>query len=130
MTPQTEVRVAIIAGVVQVLVGFIALFGTLATSSDPSSTPAAGPSPTVTTTLSAGASTAMTSPTAGGSTAMTSPTAGGSCASLIREYRELIRLDPALARSLTEAGADGVAPIDVDPDARRCGIDATLLTTR
>jgi hypothetical protein len=49
---------------------------------------------------------------------------------MIREYRELVRLDPALARSLIEAGADGIAPIDVNPDARRCGIDATVLGVR
>jgi hypothetical protein len=50
-----------------------------------------------------------------------------SCASVIREYRVLVRLDPALATSLTTAGADGVSPIDVDPDARRCGIDRDAL---
>lgn len=106
MNPQTEVRVALIAGVFQVVVALVALFGTLATASDRSSTlPVSGTSPTV---------------------SSTSP-AGASCTSVIREYRVLVRLDPTLATSLALAGADGVSPIDVDPDARRCGIDEDAL---
>jgi hypothetical protein len=106
VTPQTEVRVAVIAGVVQVVVALVALFGTLATASDGSSTrPVSGTSATVSST----------------------PLAGASCTLVIREYRVLVRLDLTLATSLTTTGADGVSPIDVDPDARRCGIDRDAL---
>jgi hypothetical protein len=106
VTPQTEVRVAVIAGIFQVVVAFVALFGTLATASDRSSTlPVSGTSTTVRGT----------------------PSAGASCTLVIHEYRVLVRLDPALATSLITAGADGVSPIDVDPDARRCGIDRDAL---
>jgi hypothetical protein len=45
---------------------------------------------------------------------------------LVRQ-RILMRLDPALATSLTTPGTDGASPIDVDPDARRCGIDSDAL---
>jgi hypothetical protein len=106
VTPQTEVRVALIAGAFQVVVASVALFGTLATASDRSSTlPVSGTSTTVSST----------------------PSAGASCTLVIREYRVLVRLDPTLIKSLTTAGADGVSPIDVDPDARRCGIDRDAL---
>jgi hypothetical protein len=112
-----EVRIAVIAGVFQVLVAFIALFGTLATASDRSSTlPDTGRSPTTTTVVNSGRSSTTTT-----------PSAGGSCTSIIREYRDLVRMDPTLAASLAQAGTDGVAPIDVDPDARRCGIDRAAL---
>ena len=106
MNPQTELRVAVIAGTFQVIVALVAFFGTLATASDSNSAlPGGGASATVTTT----------------------PSAGVSCASVIREYRMLLRLDPALAAALVTPGADGVAPVDVDPDARRCGIDKEAL---
>jgi hypothetical protein len=106
VTPQTELRVAVIAGAFQVLVAFIALFGTLATASDRSSTPPAREAST---------------------TVSSTPLSGMSCTSVIREYRVLVRLDPTLATSLTTVGADGVSPIDVDLDARRCGIDRDAL---
>jgi hypothetical protein len=101
-----EVRVAVIAGVFQIVVAFVALFGTLATASNRSSTP---------------------SVSATSATVSNTPLAGASCPSVIREYRTLVRLDPTLATSLTTAGADGVSPVDVDPDARRCGIDRDAL---
>jgi len=106
MTSQTEMRIAVITGAFQVIVAFVALFGTLATASDHSSTPSVS-----------GTSTTVNS----------RPSAGASCTSVIRGYRLLVRLDPALVTSLTTAGADGVSPIDVDPDARRCGIDRDAL---
>jgi hypothetical protein len=100
------VRVAVIAGAFQIVVALVALFGTLATAKDGSSTqPVRGTSATISSV----------------------PSAGASCTSVIREYRVLMRLDPALATSLTTPGADGVSPIDVDPDARRCGIDSDAL---
>jgi hypothetical protein len=49
------------------------------------------------------------------------------CTSVIHEYRTLLRLDPTLVKSLTTAGPDVVSPIDVHPDARRCGIDKDRL---
>jgi hypothetical protein len=116
VTPHTEVRVAVIAGAFQVLVALVALFGTLATTGDPSpARPFSDTSTTIT-------------PAAG---LTSTPAAGASCTSVIREYRALIRLDPRLATSLTTAGPDGASPIDVDADARRCGIDRdTLLAMR
>jgi hypothetical protein len=106
MTPQNEVRVAVLTGVFEVVVALVALFGTLATAADHSpSSPGSGAAPAVN----------------------SSPSAGASCTSVIREYRTLVRLDPALIGSLTKQGPDGVSPIDVDPDARRCGIDRDAL---
>jgi hypothetical protein len=106
VNPHSEVRVAVIAGAVQVIVAAVALFGTLATASDPSSTlPASG--------------------TAAAVSRM--PSAGLPCTSVVAEYRTLLRLNPTLLASLTTAGADGISPIDVDPDARRCGIDQDAL---
>jgi hypothetical protein len=101
----TEVRVAVIAGAFQVLVALVALFGALATASDPSPTPISGTSAAVAST----------------------PAAGASCTSVIREYQALIRLDPRLAASLSTPGTAGTAPIDVDADARRCGIGRDAL---
>jgi hypothetical protein len=97
-----DVLIAIIAGTFQIVVAFVALFGALATADSDGSAPAGNQSVTVT-------------------------VPAGFCASVIREYRALVRLDPALATSLTTPGPDGVAPIEVDPDARRCGIDADAL---
>ena len=114
MTPQTEVRVAVIAGVFQVVVALVALFGTLATTSDRSQTPPLSATSTTITSTSAPSS-------------ASEPAAGASCTSVIREYRALIQLDPRLATLLTTVGADGAAPIDVDADARRCGIDRDAL---
>jgi hypothetical protein len=95
----TQVLVAVISGVFQLLVAFVALFGTLATASDRGSAqPAGGTSPP-----------------------------GASCTSVYREYRGMVRQDPVLVIALTTAGADRVSPVDVDPDARRCGIDGDVL---
>jgi len=114
VTPQVEVRVAVIAGAFQVVVALVALFGTLATASDPSPTrPVSDTSTTITSAPAAGLA--------------STPAAGASCTSVIREYRALIRLDPRLATLLTTAAADGASPIDIDADARRCGIDRDAL---
>jgi hypothetical protein len=95
----TQVLVAVISRVFQLLVAFVALFGTLATASDRGSAqPAGGTSPP-----------------------------GASCTSVYREYRGLVRQDPVLVTALTTAGGDRVSPVDVDPDARRCGIDGDVL---
>lgn len=96
-----EVLLAIIAGTVQVVVAFVALFGSLATAERDGSAPE---TPSISGTVPA-----------------------GFCASVIREYRALVRLDPALVTSLSTRGPDGIAPIEADPDARRCGIDAVTL---
>jgi hypothetical protein len=105
MTSESGTRVAVIAGAFQVVVAVVGLFGTLATASERSST----------------------APLNGASTTIANmPAAGTSCTSIYREYRILI-LDPKLATSLTTPGADGTAPIDVDADARRCGIDRGAL---
>jgi hypothetical protein len=105
-TPGSAERVARITGRFSVLVAFITLAGTLATASATRATAKASTTPT---TVAGAAS------------------AGASCTTVIREYRTLLRLDPTLVKSLTTAGADGVSPIDVDPDARRCGIDKDAL---
>jgi hypothetical protein len=105
-TPRGAERVALITASSAVLVALITLAGTWATAS-------------------ATRATAKTSTTS--TTAASAPSAGASCTSVFREYRTLLRLDPTLVRSLTTAGADGVSPIDVDPDARRCGIDKDAL---
>jgi hypothetical protein len=126
-----EVRIAVIAGVAQVIVAFIALFGTLATASDRSSAlSGSGGSPTTTTLAVSGESPTTTTLADSGESPITTtpPSAGASCASVIREYRDLVRSDPKLAASLIEARTDGVSPIDVNPDARRCGIDRAFLT--
>jgi hypothetical protein len=102
VTPGSDERVARIAARSAVLVALITLAGTVATAS---ATRAAAKAGTTSTTVASAAS------------------SGALCTSVIREYRTLLRLDPALVKSLTTAGADGVSPIDVDPDARRCGID-------
>jgi hypothetical protein len=109
MTLPREALVALIAGAFQVAVALVALFGTLATAGDHSSS---------------------TLPLSGTSTtAFSTPAAAASCTAVIREYRALMRLDPTLAIALTTAGADGASPIDVDADARRCGIDRDALRT-
>lgn len=107
MNPPAEVRVARITGVFAVVVAVITLFGTLATAGKSSSSapPASEASAIVSSTRSTGAS----------------------CISVVRSYRALVRSDPRLASLLTTAGTDGVAPIDVDPDARRCGIGRRAL---
>lgn len=107
MNPPTEVHVARITGAFAVVVAVITLFGTLATASESSSSalPASGTSSIV------------------GST----PSMEASCISVIRSYRALLRSDPKLTRWLTLADADGVSPVDVDPDARRCGIGKRTL---
>jgi hypothetical protein len=106
VNPPTEVRVARITGVFAVLVAVITLFGTLATASKSSSAPPASEASAIV------SSTRST---------------GASCISVVRGYRALVRADPRLATLLTTAGPDGVAPIDVDPDARRCGIGRRAL---
>jgi hypothetical protein len=106
VTSQNEVLVAVITGVFEVVVALIALFGPLATGSDRSSTV----------------------PIDGAQGAVSSaPSAGAVCTSVIREYRTLIRLDPELLALLTKAKPGDVPPIEVDPDARRCGIDSEVL---
>ena len=103
----TEVRVAVITGAFSVLVALITLFGTPATAKESRSSalPASGTSTIVSGT----------------------PSTGASCISIIRGYRALVRQDPQLVKLLTTAGADGVSPIGVDPDARRCGIGKDAL---
>lgn len=105
-TPGSAERVARITARSAVLVAFITLAGTLATAS---ATRAAAKASTTSTTVASAAS------------------VEASCRSVFREYRTLVRLDPTLVRSLTTAGPDGVSPIDVDPDARRCGIHKNAL---
>jgi hypothetical protein len=107
MNPPTEVRVARVTGVFSVVVAVITLFGTLATA-DESSGPAL---------------------TASGTSTVVSSTSSSEapCSSVIRDYRVLLRSDPKLVKLLTTTGADGVAPINVDPDARRCGVGRDVL---
>jgi hypothetical protein len=104
--PQLEVRVAVITGAFQIVVALVALFGTLSSTGNSSSTSSVSRTPAA---------------------VNSAPSAGAPCTSIIRQYRVLVRLDPALVTSLTTPGADGISPIDVDPDARRCGIDSDAL---
>jgi hypothetical protein len=92
------VAVAFIAAVAQVVAALIALVGPPATTS-----------------------------TGGSTTVSSAPAPGAACISVVHEYRTKLRLDPALLTALTTAGADGISLIDVDPDARRCGIDKDVL---
>jgi hypothetical protein len=107
MNLPTEVRVARIAGAFSVVVAVITLFGTLATADKSSSSalPASGTSTMVSST----------------------PSTQASCSSVIRNYQILLRSDPKLAKLLTTVGPDGVSPIGVDPDARRCGVGRDVL---
>jgi hypothetical protein len=105
-TPGSQERVALITATSAVLAALITLTGSLASAN---ATRAAAKASTTSTTVASAAS------------------AGASCTSVYRDYRILVRLDPMLVRSLTTPRADGVSPIDVDPDARRCGIHKQAL---
>ena len=76
--------------------------------------------------VSASATRAAAKASTTSTTVASAASAGASCTSVYRDYRTLV-LDPTLVRALTTPRADGVAPIDVDPDARRCGLHKQAL---
>lgn len=97
-----EVRVGIIAGVADVVVALIALFGVLVSVDRSDAANGAGPSsaPAVSATVAATLS----------------------CPTIVEQYRRLVLLTPSLLDALVTAGPDGISPVEADPDARRCAV--------
>lgn len=93
-----SIRVALIAASASVLVGLSGLIGTLA-KNDPASTTAIPPQVTQSTV----------------------------CVDIVHHYVDAIHADPTLLKVLTSPAANGKEPIEIDPDAKRCGIDAAVL---
>jgi hypothetical protein len=49
------------------------------------------------------------------------------CTHIVMRYQRLVAANPMRVRALTMRGRDDVSPVSVDPDARRCAINARIL---
>ncbi|MCO8275098.1 hypothetical protein M1L60_31415 [Actinoplanes sp. TRM 88003] len=96
-----EVRAGFIAGAAQIVAAAVALVGVLTTA----------PS--------------KTEPTR--SVNAQSPASFSSCSDVFEHYRRIVRLDLRTLEALVATGSDGVAPIEADPEARRCGVNEAAL---
>lgn len=111
-----EMKAGLIAGSAQVAAALVALFGVLFT--------AAGTGSAQGKATAAPTASATATPTA---SATAAPASIISCAEVVERYRRLALQDPALLAALAIPGPDGISPIEVNPDARRCGISAATL---
>ncbi len=50
-----------------------------------------------------------------------------SCIAVVKAYYRSLQSDPNLLAPLTTKGVDGVAPLEADPEARRCAISTDVL---
>jgi hypothetical protein len=90
--------VALITASATVLVGLSGLIGNLA-KNDPASTTAIPPQ----------------------------VSQSSACVDIVHHYVDIIHADPTLLKVLTSPATNGKEPIEIDPDAKRCWIDATVL---
>jgi len=107
-----EVRVGIIAGAAQVVVGLIALVGTLVNASTGDRGPGTAASATPASTTS--------SPTG-------SPIESVPCLTVMERYRTIVLSDANVLPALTTPGPDGTTFVRSDPKARRCNITEVTL---